>query len=312
MYDYLPCMRIFRPIVIAILAASSVCAQERGDWVACVGRIVPNERVQKLAPVCPGGAQAVVKELKVKIGDEVKEGDVVAVMAGEDAAKAALAKARAALEVAKTAKDIKILQQKNLIADLEGESQQIGNVISEKDPPRREREELEYNQTTLARRIAQSRAMLPLVESNQAAIVSQARAAADEAQAVYESYFVKSPVSGRVLDTHVKEGEAAPMEGICEIADTSKVFVEAEVYVSDVAKVKVGQKAQITCDALDGKTFDGCVVAISRTVKNNKVFSSDPSDYSNLRVVRVKIELQEPAAFANIIGSQVNVRILAD
>ena len=108
---------------------------------------------------------------------------------------------------------------------------------------------------------------------------------------------------------HVKQGEAVSMEGICEIANIAEIFVEAEVYVADIAKVKVGQKAQITSDALVGKIYDGSVVSISRTVKSNKFFSSDPSDFSNLRVVRVKIKLNNPDAFKTLIGSQVNVRI---
>ena len=50
-------------------------------------------------------------------------------------------------------------------------------------------------------------------------------------------------------------------------------------------------------------------MAISGAVKSNRVFSSDPSEYSNLKVVRVKIKLDKPEAFARLIGSQVNVRI---
>ena len=100
------------------------------------------------------------------------------------------------------------------------------------------------------------------------------------------------------------------MEGICEIADTSSMYAEAEVYVSDISRVSVGDSAEIFSDALEGKKFLGKVVQISSYVKSNRLFSSDPSDYSNLKVVVAKIKLDSPESFRNLIGSQVNVRIL--
>ena len=282
---------------------------ENADFVACAGRIIPAERVQKLAAPSPTGAQAVIKQMNVKAGDVINKGDIVAVIAGEDTALASVNSARAALQTAMSTRDVRVMQQKNMQADIEGEIQQIKNVLLEKDPPRREREELEYQQTSLMRKLAHIRVLTPLIEKNEDNIVAQAKTALDEAVRVLNSYYVKAPISGRILEMHVKQGEAVSMEGICEIANIAEIFVEAEVYVADIAKVKVGQKAQITSDALVGKIYDGSVVSISRTVKSNKFFSSDPSDFSNLRVVRVKIKLNNPDAFKTLIGSQVNVRI---
>lgn len=297
-------------VSLLILGATvSSYAVDSIDYVACVGRIIPQERVQKLAVSAPTGAQAVIETLNVKQGDIIKEDEIVAVIAGEKTALATLKRAKAALEIAKSARDIKVMEQNNIIADMQGELQQITNILTEKDPPRREREELEYNQTSLMRKIAHAKAILPLIEKNQNDIVAESSLAVEEADKVHKSYFVKSPISGKVLEMHIKEGEAVSMEGVCEIANISKLFVEAEIYVADVAKVKVGAKATITSDALKGKTFDGTVVSISSSVKNNKVFSSDPSEFSNLKVVRAKIKLDDCEALKNLIGSQVNVRI---
>ena len=62
------------------------------------------------------------------------------------------------------------------------------------------------------------------------------------------------------------------MEGICEIADTSSMYAEAEVYVSDISRVSVGDSAEIFSDALEGKKFFGKVVQISSYVKSNRLF----------------------------------------
>ena len=303
-------MSMKKLVSLLILGATvSSYAVDSIDYVACVGRIIPQERVQKLAVSAPTGAQAVIETLNVKQGDIIKEDEIVAVIAGEKTALATLKRAKAALEIAKSARDIKVMEQNNIIADMQGELQQITNILTEKDPPRREREELEYNQTSLMRKIAHAKAILPLIEKNQNDIVAESSLAVEEADIVHKSYFVKSPISGKVLEMHIKEGEAVSMEGVCEIANISKLFVEAEIYVADVAKVKVGAKATITSDALKGKTFEGTVVSISSSVKNNKVFSSDPSEFSNLKVVRAKIKLDNCEALKNLIGSQVNVRI---
>ncbi len=279
------------------------------DSVACVGRIIPQERVQKLAAFAPTGSQAVVDTLKVKQGDIVKKGDVVAIIAGEKTALATLNRAKASLNTAKSARDIRVLEHQNIVADIEGELAQIANILAEKDPPRREREELEYNQTSLMRKLAHARQMLTLIQKNQNDIVAEAELAVNEADKIHKSYFVSSPINGKVLELHVKNGEAVSIEGVCEIADVSNLLVEAEIYVADVAKVKVGAKAEISSDALTGKVFAGEVVSISSTVRNNKVFSPDPSEYSNLKVVRAKIKLEKFDALKNLIGSQVNVRI---
>ncbi len=294
---------------LLIVCASSLAFADSADCVACVGRIIPQERVQKLAAFAPTGSQAVVDSLKIKQGDIVKAGDIVAVIAGEKTALASLKRANASLNTARSARDIRILEQKNIVADMEGELVQIANVLAEKDPPRREREELEYNQTSLLRKLSHAREMLGYIQKNQDNIVAEAELAVTEADKIHKSYFVTSPISGKVLELHVKNGEAVSQEGVCEIADLSNLFVEAEIYVADVAKVKVGAKAEVSSDALAGKTFVGEVVSISSTVKNNKVFSSDPSEYSNLKVVRAKIKLENFEALKNLIGSQVNVRI---
>lgn len=294
---------------ILAIAASCAATANAADFVACVGRITPKDRVQKLAVHTPTGAQAVVGELKIKAGDIVKKGDIVAVMEGEKAAAAALARARAAVEVAVSSGKIKTADAANSAADIEGELQQISDVLTQKDPPRREREELEYQRTSLLRKLAFAREMAALTKKNADDIVAEAKAALAEAEVAHAACFLKSPISGCVLDTHVKAGEAVSMEGVCEIADTSEIFVEAEVYVADISKVCVGDSAEISCDALGGEKFGGKVVAISGAVKSNRVFSSDPSEYSNLKVVRVKIKLDKPEAFARLIGSQVNVRI---
>ena len=304
-------MKNFFCLICLGFAAAAFAAETAGDSaVACVGKIVPGARIAALAAPSLGGSQAIVEKLGVRRGSIVREGEVVAVLRGAGRARAALSRAENALAAARAGADMKILQQENFAADLEGAFAQNQRILDEKDPPRREREEISYEQESLARKIAQARAMVPLVKRAQELAVEEAAAAVEEARAACAEYEVRAPISGEVVESNVVPGEAVGAEGICEIADTSSMYAEAEVYVSDISRVSVGDRAEIFSDALEGEKFLGKVVQISSYVKSNRVFSSDPSDYSNLRVVVAKIKLDSPGSFRSLIGSQVNVRIL--
>ena len=292
-------------------AASAASAQSSTDAVACMGKVLPGDRIAKLTASSPTGAQPVIKKLFVKKGDFVEAGAPVAEMLGIDKAKASLERAEAVFAAVKSASAIRLQQQKNMIADMEGTFNQNKKILAEDALPRRERAEMEYEQESLARKISQAKGMLTLVEKNEANVVAEAKALVAEAKKHFEEFTLKTPISGEIVEFNSELGESVGMDGVCEIANTRNMFVDAEVYVADISKIKIGDKAEITSDALGKEKFGGVVVQISGYVKSNRLFSTDPSDYSNTRVVIAKIKLDDSAKFRNLIGSQVNVRILS-
>ncbi len=292
-------------------AASAASAQSSTDAVACMGKVLPGDRIAKLTASSPTGAQPVIKKLFVKKGDFVEAGAPVAEMLGIDKAKASLERAEAVFAAVKSASAIRLQQQKNMIADMEGTFNQNKKILAEDALPRRERAEMEYEQESLARKISQAKGMLTLVEKNEANVVAEAKAVVAEAKKHFEEFTLKTPISGEIVEFNSELGESVGMDGVCEIANTRNMFVDAEVYVADISKIKIGDKAEITSDALGKEKFGGVVVQISGYVKSNRLFSTDPSDYSNTRVVIAKIKLDDSAKFRNLIGSQVNVRILS-
>lgn len=298
-------------IAAAASAASAASAQSSTDAVACMGKVLPGDRIAKLTASSPTGAQPVIKKLFVKKGDFVEAGAPVAEMLGIDKAKASLERAEAVFAAVKSASAIRLQQQKNMIADMEGTFNQNKKILAEDALPRRERAEMEYEQESLARKISQAKGMLTLVEKNEANVVAEAKAVVAEAKKHFEEFTLKTPISGEIVEFNSELGESVGMDGVCEIANTRNMFVDAEVYVADISKIKIGDKAEITSDALGKEKFGGVVVQISGYVKSNRLFSTDPSDYSNTRVVIAKIKLDDSAKFRNLIGSQVNVRILS-
>jgi Cu(I)/Ag(I) efflux system membrane fusion protein len=75
-----------------------------------------------------------------------------------------------------------------------------------------------------------------------------------------ESISIASPASGFVIQKDVVEGAAveAGMR-LYRVAALNKVWVEAEVYEADLARVRAGQTASVTLDYLPGRSYDAKV-----------------------------------------------------
>ncbi|WP_426757065.1 efflux RND transporter periplasmic adaptor subunit [Myxococcus sp. Y35] len=92
-----------------------------------------------------------------------------------------------------------------------------------------------------------------------------------------------APASGFVLEKNVVEGAAVKAgERLFRIAPLEKVWVEADVYEQDLARVKPGQPVEVTLPYLPGKTYTGRVGYVY------------PSLQGTTRTGRIRIELPNP------------------
>jgi len=90
-----------------------------------------------------------------------------------------------------------------------------------------------------------------------------AQANLEEAQALLASATIVAPFDGTVLAIGAEVGDLVSAgTGIVTLADLSGMEVLASVDETDISQVKVGQKAQITFDALAGSTFTGKVLEV--------------------------------------------------
>lgn len=120
--------------------------------------------------------------------------------------------------------------------------------------------------------------------------VDRAIAALKQAKTNLEQAYIRAPMVGQIIKIHVREGEKIADSGIAEIAQTSQMMVVAEVYQTDIAKIKLGQKAVITGQALTGE-LEGEVTQIGLQVNRQNVFSNQPGENLDRRVIDVKIRL---------------------
>ncbi|HEX6734332.1 MAG TPA: efflux RND transporter periplasmic adaptor subunit [Azonexus sp.] len=93
----------------------------------------------------------------------------------------------------------------------------------------------------------------------------------------------RAPVAGIVTEKKALQGmRFMPGETLYQIADTSSVWVQADVFEQDVAAVGVGQKARIRINAYPGQVFEGRIAYVYPTLKEDT------------RTVPVRIELPNP------------------
>ena len=93
---------------------------------------------------------------------------------------------------------------------------------------------------------------------------------------------INSPVSGYILERNaLPNAYVQPDTKLYTVADLSNVWVYANVFQSDIGRLKPGDSAEVTVDAYPGRTFRGRVDQIlpqvdntTRTVRVRLVFSN--------------------------------------
>ena len=138
--------------------------------------------------------------------------------------------------------------------------------------------------------------------------VSVTRAELREAEAAFERAHVRSPVAGRVITVHAREGERVGDEGIVELGRTNDMFAVAEVYETDVARVRPGQRATVSSPALPSPLM-GTVDWINLRVAKQDTLGTDPAARKDARVVEVEIRLDDSEVAASFTNLQVEVEI---
>jgi HlyD family secretion protein len=89
-----------------------------------------------------------------------------------------------------------------------------------------------------------------------------------------DSYTVRAPVAGVVIYKRDWNNEAKQvgtnvfsMDAVMEIPDLSTIRARVQIDEIDSGKVKIGQDASITIDAVQGKSFNGSVTSIGTILK---------------------------------------------
>jgi HlyD family secretion protein len=183
----------------------------------------------------------------------------------------------------------------------------------------RERQQLEREVSQSAQ--TQSSLTQARPEDVQQAVAQRDVAVADleRAKVDLETAAVRAPITGRVLKINAKAAEqvssgvsgnssSQTCSGIAELGRTDQMYAVAEVYETDITKVRKGQKATITSAAFPEK-ISGTIEQVGLRVGKKDVLDTDPAADTDARVVEVRIRLSDSKPVAGLTNLQVNVAI---
>lgn len=276
--------------------------------VVALARVLPASGLISVG-VRPG--QRVV-ELKVKEDDEVAVGAVLAILEGHEAARSQLALAEARKQSAEHERKVRIAAARKA-ADIskrrldEGRTlyNQFGATLKGKDRYDAEmalyQVEMQAIKTQLDLELAQGAdsagAGAKTVEakptSGETPEDRMLRSQVELAAAALKETEVRAPGPGRILRVLAHPGEISSGT-LLVMGDVSSMIAKAEVYQSDVPRIRPGDPAEV--DIL-GTRVAGKVGRIGSIVGKNQLTSLDPRAMRDLRIVEVTIPLDraEPA-----------------
>lgn len=248
-------------------------------------------RRAKLAP--PSGGQIV--SLPVHEGDRVRTGQVLLELWSEDTA----AQARGAVE-------------QGHAAVLRAQEACVSADVAERDAERARRLHVQGllpdDQLDRAASIAKS---LRAACSAARADVDQRKAAVDAARATVTRTLLRAPFAGVVAKITGQLGEfttpsppGIPTPPAIDLIDDSCMYVSAPIDEIDVGRVRVGQPAIITIDAVPGRRFPGRVRRIAPYVLDVE---------KQARTAEVEVEFTNAAdAQALLVGYSADAEIILD
>jgi len=163
---------------------------------------------------------------------------------------------------------------------------------------------------TLDREIRQAKANLDRISEVRDVDVEKAKAELNraiaslgKATADLEQAYVKTPIDGQILKIHAYPGEKiSETDGLMEIGQTQQTIVIAEVYETDISRVKIGQKATIQSQGgAFAEKLTGNVSKIGLQIGKQDVLDTDPAADVDVRVIEVEIIL-DPESSRRVSG----------
>ncbi len=233
--------------------------------------------------------QGRVLEVRVKLGDRVKAGDVLLLIDSPDitAAYSEFVKEASDLQYATRAYELAKDLYENKALPLKDLKQAENDLIKARAGFRRAKERL------LSLKVPAAELEKPLAE-----------------QTISSRFELKSPLSGTVVERTVTPGQSVggdPTQVLFTVADLDTLQVVADVYERDLDLVKVGQVATVTVEAYPGIGFPAALASIgdvvdpiTRTIKVRGWASNEQHKLKPEMFARLHIQIGDAKPFLAI------------
>jgi len=134
--------------------------------------------------------------------------------------------------------------------------------------------------------------------------IAQAQAGLARVADILAKHDVISPLDGIVTNLPVRLGETvvpgvqnSAASAVMTIADMSLITAEVKVDETDIVNLEIGQKADVTIDAVPDRTFTGHVIEIGNTAilrSSGQVASSSATSSTEAKDFKVVVALDNP------------------
>ncbi len=297
-------------ILLALLLPAS--ALTAAETVSALGRVLPRSGIVDIF----GTPGETIEEIRVAEGDWVEPGQSLARLSSAQAATTRLRQAEADLAAIRvsSAKDVELSRARQAAAATEarfaqGRYERIAAAKNSEFISPDQIEDRTLGQQNAELKLAQAGQDVAQAVRDAAKAVQTAESEVAAARSALAAAGVSAPIKARVLKVRARPGaQANERTELFKLGDTSGMIVVAEIYESDVLKVKPGQKAVITSPALPAR-MTGTVTAVSGLVFRNTLESMDPNATTQGRVVEAVIRMDETTPLDRLVFLQVDVTI---
>jgi len=268
----------------------------------------------------PAGGSVLV-ELRVKDGQKVKKGEVLAVLSNYARADVTLRMAEADLTKLKQTYDFVLkgtrvadiaLQEAALKSSIEqNKLDSLQRARSGKPPDQRELETSIADQA-LERQKVRLALLKTTLENDLAQYdidLANTQARVDTAKRTIEDALVRSPLDGVIVQIFSRQGERVSGAGIVKVVDMNQLRVLADVDELHVGRLKPGGKVDVTFRG-NNDVYKGTIERIAPTVKRMQRVEPDGGSSTDARVVQVEIKIDDPASMPPVLGRETRVTFL--
>ena len=248
-----------------------------------------NENV-RIAPALP----ALVSKVNVKVGDEVKAGDVLieqdtrdaaALVAAQEAEFSALQKQLAESEVGLADKRDQWVRMEKLIAT---------HVASED-----ERQRKRFAAQTAEAQFASTKAR-----------VASAEAQLHRTKVQLDLLTIRAPREGRILQVNIRAGEYASstsLEPILILGQTEQLQLRADIDEDNASRVRPGMAAKAYIKGRRDVEIPLRFVRIEPFIVPKKSLTGESSEHVDTRVLQIIYRFDRPAVVGIYVGQQMDV-----
>lgn len=270
--------------------------------VIAIGKVIPEDGwVQISSPV-----SAEIKEIRVKEGDEVEQGQVLMILK-ENSEELDVAQSQAQLESLKAAHQTNLsdLAKQDIILQELKSKYETSKALFAKNAETKEK--VENDLSNLKQQEELISGLRSQIKANKASEKEQSIVISKNKQSL-QDYQITAVKKGVIAELNVQLGQTINgTEELGKIADKDNIIIEAEVDELFADSVKLGQSVDINFVGKPTVIGKGKIVYVSPTLMNKSILFETANEAEDRRVRRIRIEPEKNPSL--LINSKVECKV---